>query len=214
MNKLGIISDVHARPEPVKQALAIFAQENVDAIICAGDIAGYYDNLEQTVDLLRQAQCKTVIGNHDLSYLETHADESSSAITYLQSLPLYQVFEFSGKSIYLVHAEPPEAVHGGIKLLDQQGEIIAHQKQHWAAALDNFDHDILIVGHTHQVYAEQLANTLVINPGSSAFNHSCMVLVLPDMKLQTYALEEQPIIKCWNFSMLYGSTSQYPTAGQ
>ena len=68
--------------------------------------------------------------------------------------------------------------------------------------LSGFEHDVLIVGHTHQVYAEQLGEVFVINPGSSVFNHSCMILSLPDLSVQTYALGKQEIVKCWNFSML------------
>lgn len=209
-HKIGIISDVHARPEPVEQALAIFARENVDTILCAGDIAGYYDNPEQAVDLLKQVQCKTVIGNHDLAWLDAHPDESTFVKAYLQALPAKRILNIAGKSVYLVHAAPPEAVHGGIKLLDQQGDIIPQQKQQWQAALAAFDYDILIVGHTHQVYAEQLGSTLVINPGSTAFNHSCMILELPGENLKTFALEAQLIVKCWNFSMVCGVESSYP----
>ncbi|MDJ0881158.1 MAG: metallophosphoesterase family protein [Gammaproteobacteria bacterium] len=212
MYQLGLISDVHARPEPVEQALNIFAQEQVDEIICAGDIAGYYEDLEATIKLIQQAKCKTVLGNHDQTYLDTAKSHSPTIEDYLKSLPLYQELECEGKSIFLVHAAPPDLLQGGIKLLDQHGKIIASQKKHWASQLQDFEYDILIVGHTHQVYAEKIANSLVINPGSTAFNHSCMILKLPEMTLQTYALEDQPIIKSWNFSMLYGSHSQYPSA--
>jgi predicted phosphodiesterase len=59
------------------------------------------------------------------------------------------------------------------------------------------------VGHTHQVYAEQLGKVFVVNPGSSIFNHSCMILSLPDLQLQTFSLGGQEIVKCWNFSMLH-----------
>ena len=211
MYKLGLISDVHARPEPVRQALTIFAQENVDEIICAGDIAGYYDDLESTIELLQQAQCKTVLGNHDQAYLDSATGESHLIDGYFKSLPLHRVFHYAGKSIYLVHAAPPDALHGGIKLLDQNGTLIAAQKEFWESELKHFDHDVLIVGHTHQVYAEPIADTLVINPGSSTFNHCCMILELPEMKFYTFALENQPIIKCWNFSMLYHSNGQHPT---
>jgi predicted phosphodiesterase len=39
---------------------------------------------------------------------------------------------------------------------------------------------VLVVGHTHQVFAETVGGVLVVNPGSSAFNHSCAILSLPD----------------------------------
>ena len=42
-----------------------------------------------------------------------------------------------------------------------------------------------------------------VNPGSSAFNHSCMILSLPDLGVREFALGNREIVKCWNFSMLY-----------
>ncbi|HEC11905.1 MAG TPA: metallophosphoesterase, partial [Acidiferrobacteraceae bacterium] len=39
--KIGIISDLHATPAPVAEALSIFDQQGVDEVLCAGDIAGY-----------------------------------------------------------------------------------------------------------------------------------------------------------------------------
>ena len=72
----------------------------------------------------------------------------------------------------------------------------------WQETLIDFEYDILIVGHTHQVYAEKMGSLWVINPGSSAFNHSCMILDLPQMTVGTFALEAREIVKCWNFGML------------
>ena len=110
--------------------------------------------------------------------------------------------EFEQKRLLVVHANPPSEQHGGIKLLDQQGEIIQSRKDEWTRNLSELDCDVLIVGHTHQVYAEQIGKVLVVNPGSSVFNHSCMILSLPSMSLQTFALSGQAIVKCWNFGML------------
>lgn len=201
--KIGLVSDVHASPAPLKQALEIFTRENVDDIICAGDIAGYFDTLEPTIELLREFNCKTVIGNHDQAFLQgEQKDKYPSARAYLQDLPQTLELEIAGKRILVVHANPPSEQHGGIKLLTQQGDIIDERKQHWCEALADLDHDVLIIGHTHQVYAEQIGDVFVLNPGSSVFNHSCMILSLPDLTVQTYALENKEIIKCWYFSML------------
>ncbi len=212
--RLGLISDVHASPTALADALAIFARERVDDIFCAGDIAGYFDTLSPTIDLLQQAQCKTVLGNHDQAYLETHCDNPRMPdCRYLASLPLSLSLDIGGRRIYCVHAEPPAATHGGIKLLDQQGRVMPERERLWQQQLQGFDSDILIVGHTHQVFAARLADTLVVNPGSTVFNHSCMILDLEAMTTRTFALEKHAIIPCWNFSMLYGSNSRYPTSG-
>lgn len=211
--KLGLIADVHASPAPLKQALSIFKQQNISDIICVGDIAGYFESLAATVDLLIEYNCTTIIGNHDQSYIESStADQPSRQLEFLKDLPETLELEVEHKRVYVVHAQPPASQHGGIKLLDQFGNIIPQQKQHWRNELKNFEYDVLIVGHTHQVFAEQLGDVMVINPGSSTFNHSCMILTLPDLKVQTYALDNQEILKSWNFSMLFSHHSPYPAA--
>ena len=201
--RIGLISDVHSSPDPLAEALELFNDEKVDDIICCGDIAGYYDTLEPTIDLLVRSNCKAIIGNHDQSYLEkTEQDGESTIRSYLQALPQTLDLEIEGKRVHVVHANPPSEQHGGIKLLDQQGEIRQDRTDEWTVTLSEFEQDVLIVGHTHQVYAVQLGKVFVINPGSSVFNHSCMILSLPDLSVQTYALGDREIIKCWNFSML------------
>ena len=203
--RLGLISDVHSSPEALAQALQIFADEKVDDIICAGDIAGYYEALSPTVQLLQQANCKTIVGNHDQYWLEKYAAEGDPAnCAFLAQLPETLDLEIEGKRIFVVHANPPREQHGGIKLRNRDGDIVAERKQEWAQRLDNFDYDVLIVGHTHQVYAEQLGRTLVVNPGSVPFNHSCMILSLPDLEVEIYPLGGREVIYCWNFSLLQG----------
>ncbi len=211
--KIGLISDVHASPEPLNQALKIFAREKVSKIICAGDIAGYFDQLSETIDLLERHGCETIIGNHDQSFLEDNPDlKNNPEYRFLQALPQTLEYQIEGKSIYVVHAHPPSSQHGGIKLLDQNGNIIEGQKNDWIEALDNFKYDVLIAGHTHQVFAEQLGHTFIVNPGSTAFNHSCMILSLPDLSVETFALEDQEIVRSWNFSYLFNQKSNYPSA--
>lgn len=201
--RIGLVSDVHSSPGPLDQALEIFSNEHVEQIICAGDIAGYYDTLAPTIELLAQSNCRSIVGNHDQSYLEkTPRDGDSSIRAYLENMPQTLDLEIEQKRVYVVHANPPSEQHGGIKLLDQQGEVRQERKDEWTLALAELEHDVLIVGHTHQVYAEQLGGVFVVNPGSTVFNHSCMILSLPDLSVQTFALGNQEIVKCWNFSML------------
>ena len=66
---------------------------------------------------------------------------------------------------------------------------------------DSKHSDVLIVGHTHQVFSEQLGDVLVINPGSTTFNHTCAILTLPEMKVDIFPLSNKEPILCWNWSM-------------
>ena len=207
MALIGLISDVHATPEPVAEALSIFAKAGVDQVLCAGDIAGYMDQLEQTIRLLVEADCQTIMGNHDLLYLDHHEDEpDNKAIAYLKQLPASYQTIVEDNSLYMVHAQPPDGCHGGIKLLNKEAEVQADKLEQWSNKLQTFSYDVLVVGHTHQVFAEFMGGTLVINPGSSVFNNSCAILRLPELTVEMFALCGKQIVKTWNWGehVIYG----------
>ena len=207
MAKIGLISDVHASPEPVAEALSIFAREGVDQVLCAGDVAGYMDKLEQTIRLLVESDCQTIIGNHDLLYLDHHEDEpDNQAIAYLKQLPASYETVIEDNSLYMVHAQPPDSCHGGIKLLNKDAEVQMDKVEQWSKKLHDFNYDVLVIGHTHQVFAVFMGGTLVVNPGSSAFNNSCAILRLPELTVEVFALCGKPVVKTWNWgqNVIYG----------
>ena len=207
MALIGLISDVHATPEPVADALSIFAKAGVDQVLCAGDIAGYMDQLEQTITLLADADCQTIMGNHDLLYLDHHEDEpDNKVLAYLKQLPASYETVIEDNSLYMVHAQPPDGCHGGIKILNKNAEVQTKKLEQWSKKLHDFNYDVLVVGHTHQVFAEFMGGTLVVNPGSSAFNNSCAILRLPELTVEVFALCGKPIVKTWNWGqhVIYG----------
>lgn len=198
-HKIGIISDIHATLEPLQEAMDIFKQHKVKTIICAGDVAGYgQDQLDQVIDTLISNRCLCIAGNHDNS---ADVRLSSDANQFLSNLPDYLTVEVEGASIYVAHAEPPNLQHGGIKLLDPEGNIFPDRLKNWEEKLQNFTHDILIVGHTHQVFHQMIGSTLVINPGSTYFNHSCMILSLPQKTVKVFSLLNKDIVPTWNWGI-------------
>lgn len=204
--KIGLISDPHSTTAPLEEAMSIFEREQVDTIICAGDIAGYGDDqLEQTIDLLTENNCLLIAGNHDCWPLDENDDTqyNKKVEKFFTALPLKLELTIENKKVYVAHAHPPDSLHGGIKLLDPDGFVFPDRKEYWAQELKDFDYDVLIVGHTHQVFSEQIGKTLVINPGSTTFNHSCAVLSLPEMSVTNFALENKEIIKTWNWGLFF-----------
>jgi putative phosphoesterase len=201
MTAIGLISDVHAKAAPVREALAIFARENVHHIWCAGDIAGYHDELTETLALLAAHGVQAVRGNHDLRYLEARGGATKDpAASYFRRLPAAIDTEFEGRRLYMVHAEPPHACGGGgIRLLDAQGVVRADRADQWGRQLATCVCDVLIVGHTHQVFAVHLGAKLVVNPGSTVFNHSCAILRLPELNVQVFALSGQSVKPYWSW---------------
>ena len=117
--KIGLISDVHAILKPLREALAIFESEGVETILCAGDVAGYGKQLDETVQALIDSRCRVIMGNHDLWWLERSGhDLEGVTAAYLSNLPAVIEFKAAGKMIYMVHASPPDSFMDGIKLLD------------------------------------------------------------------------------------------------
>lgn len=208
--RIGIISDIHSTLAPLQQAMSIFAQHNVNLIICAGDVAGYgEDELIEVIQTLQSNNCITVSGNHDhLPDQLKHSQHADFINQFFNSLPLHISLKLEGKTIYVVHAYPPEFQHDGIKLLDPMGNILPDRLDMWNDTLKDFKYDVLIVGHTHQVFNTIIENTQVINPGSTQFNHSCMILSLPDMQVETFTLGDKEIIKTWNWGIFYRENLQ------
>jgi putative phosphoesterase len=198
--RIGLISDPHATAAPVAEALSRFEAAGVDRVFCLGDIAGYGNELEQTLDLLIAAGCSLISGNHELWYVGNSADKPETRTSkFFDELPAVMELAIEGKTLYMVHASPPRSDTEGIKLLDERGNILPDNKQEWSKRLEGFGYDVLVVGHTHQVFAERLADTLVINPGSTKFNNSCAILELPDLDLQLFSLSGKKVVKTWNW---------------
>jgi predicted phosphodiesterase len=196
--RIGLLSDVHATPGPVREALAILRGEGASAIFCLGDIAGYGDALEATIALLEEAGCRSILGNHDIWYLQRNAGRTEDPLRgFFTRLPLVLAPVIEGCRLYLVHASPPSSCMDGIRLLDEHGRMIGRQREAWSRRLTGFAHDVLLVGHTHQVFAERLADTRVINPGSTLFNHACAILTLPGMDVEVYGLSGSAPQAAW-----------------
>lgn len=206
--KIGLISDVHAAAAPLQEALRVFSEERVEGILCAGDIAGYGTELEQTVALLIKSGCRAIVGNHDLwhlSYTENENHFNGPIEGYLRSLYSSTEITAAGKKVYMVHASPPDSLLDGIRLLDEEGVLIGSQAADWSETLQGAPYDVLVVGHTHQVFAERLGDLLVINPGSTLFNHTCAILTLPEMDVRFIPLSGRTPLLSWNWGMLLGS---------
>lgn len=200
--KIGLIGDVHATAAPVREALALLRREGVETLLCPGDIAGYGTELEATVALLVDSGCRAILGNHDFWWLNGPDCGAGGAVeTYLRNLPTVIELSVAGKELYMVHASPPDSLMDGIRLLDEEGTLIPEQRELWTEYLKPFPFDVLVVGHTHQVFAERLGDVLVVNTGSTKFNHTCAVLTLPAMEVRFLALGGREPVTAWNWGM-------------
>ena len=70
MSKIAIFSDIHGNKEALISILEDIEKENVDEIICLGDIIGIGPNPSECLDLIINNNVITVLGNHELYFLK------------------------------------------------------------------------------------------------------------------------------------------------
>ena len=64
--KIGIISDIHSNLEALKTIINKFNEENVDIILCAGDLIGLGPNPNEVIEyLMTLSNFISVLGNHE-----------------------------------------------------------------------------------------------------------------------------------------------------
>jgi putative phosphoesterase len=62
---IGFISDIHGNYEALRAVLAALEAMNVSEIYCAGDVVGYYSQVNECCNELRSRAIPCVLGNHD-----------------------------------------------------------------------------------------------------------------------------------------------------
>lgn len=117
--KTGIISDIHGNIEALKAVLEALEKENVNRIVCLGDIVGYGPDPNLCVDHVKQIAYATIMGNHDAAAINAIStddfnENAQIAIEWTQKvLGFEQVLflntlslVFSEKDWMAVHATP------------------------------------------------------------------------------------------------------------
>ena len=182
--KIGIISDIHSNIDALKAVLNEFDKNNIEKIICCGDIIGIGAFPEETVQLLLKKKDKLIAvrGNHEQYLLNglpkeihdnkramsqneiqnhkwTHSQLSDVSIKFLSSLPVKIFMEIENKKLYVVHypLEDDNTYKKHIKNPNLRDSRLL---------FSNINADIFLFGHNHTYGINSEKNNIYINPGS------------------------------------------------
>lgn len=117
--RVGIFSDTHGNLQALQSVLAELKAQDVDFILCCGDVVGYGANPNECVELLRENQIPTIAGNHDYAALNlvdityfndiareailwTRQELKPENMAFLKALPLSVELD----DMLFVHASP------------------------------------------------------------------------------------------------------------
>lgn len=162
--RLALISDIHGNLAALEAVLARLDALGVSDILCLGDVAGYYAELDACVDLLRQRNIPSLMGNHDgyIAYNEP-CPRSNSANRSLE----YQRANMRADTLNWLQSQPLkrsrgtlECVHAGWN--DPLDEYTTPTDSYF----DPLPGDVFASGHTHVQYIWRGVHKSYCNPGS------------------------------------------------
>jgi len=150
--RFAVLSDIHGNYEALEAVLQHIDSDDVDRILCLGDIVGYGADPARCIDTVVEREALTVAGNHDWGVVERmsvayfNADARDSVvwtmkhvgnehIRYLDELPLETKLE----DITVVHSTPWGPEHFGYiqTIMDVQ------------LAFESQQTSLCFIGHSH-----------------------------------------------------------------
>jgi putative phosphoesterase len=163
--RIGIISDIHGNYEALKVVLARLDSLNVQRIICLGDVVGYYSQVNECCDALRERNINCLMGNHDW-YMAgggfcPRSKSVNDCLAYQRSvitdinLNWLRTFQLQER------IENMHMVHGGWS--DPIDEYLTNPE---ASYFEKLSGEIFISGHTHIQSIFNFSSKTYCNPGS------------------------------------------------
>ena len=173
VRRLGVIGDLHAEHRRLDQVLNWFSGQNIDAIVCTGDVADGRGCIEESCRLLDAAGVHVVAGNHDRWLLQNkvrhvpdaHARDalSAGALEFLQALPRTRAIETVSGRLLLCHGI---AENDMAKIWPGSSRLPVERSECLDAIIASGDYRYLINGHLHYRVLIDFERLLVMNAGT------------------------------------------------
>ena len=63
--RYAFLGDIHGNTEALEAVIAAIREENINKVVCLGDVVGYGAEPVRCVELIRDLKCDVIAGNHD-----------------------------------------------------------------------------------------------------------------------------------------------------
>lgn len=162
---IGIISDIHGNYEALKVVLDELDKKDVSKIYCLGDVVGYYSQVNECCDILRERNIPCLMGNHDWYMSAGSFCPRSQSVNDCLA---YQRKVISEENINWVRQFKLQFELGDIKMVhggwtDPIDEYLYEPKAEYFNRLEG---SLFISGHTHIQQLINFGSKTYCNPGS------------------------------------------------
>ncbi|MEM7068938.1 MAG: metallophosphoesterase family protein [Pseudomonadota bacterium] len=161
---IAIISDIHGNLEALRAVLAAIDDKNIKDVICLGDVAGYYPEVNECCDLLRNRNIPCLMGNHDYYIAAAAAcprsNSANDCLEYQRSVIRQDTLNWISSLKSKASWFEIEVVHGG--WVDPLDEYLIPTQEYF----DQISGNVFASGHTHVPIVWTGSKKSYCNPGS------------------------------------------------
>lgn len=162
---IGIISDIHGNYEALKVVLNELDKKGVSKIYCLGDVVGYYSQVNECCDLLRERGINCLMGNHDWYMVSgsfcPRSQSVNDCLEYQRKVISKENINWLKTFNFQFEFENVKMVHGG--WTDPIDEYLYEPNEEY---FNKVEGEIFLSGHTHIQQLHQFKNKTYCNPGS------------------------------------------------
>ncbi|MBX2847255.1 MAG: metallophosphatase family protein [Acidiferrobacterales bacterium] len=161
---IAIISDIHANHAALMAVLDDVDKRGIEKIVCLGDIAGYYCEINECCDTLRQRNVFSLMGNHD-QYLVSEekclrSNSVNRCIDYQKGVVRKDNFDWLASLKPSARFGELNIVHGGWG--DELEEYLVPSAEYFERLPGTY----FASGHTHVPVIWSAGEKIYCNPGS------------------------------------------------
>jgi putative phosphoesterase len=181
MDRVAVITDIHANLAALEAALARIEELGIERVYCGGDLVGYGPHPNEVCALIQERGMPTIYGNYDYAiardlddcgcaYVTPHdreigqlsvewtlANTSQPAKDFMRELPFDLRFEVGGTPVHLVHGSSRKV--NEYLFEDKPARLFERLAGAEAA-------DTLVFGHTHKPWVREYGGVRFVNCGS------------------------------------------------
>ena len=143
---IAIISDIHGNYEALKKVLEVIDSMNIEEIYCLGDVVGYYSQVNECCNELRERNIECVIGNHDWYMISgslcPRSHSVNDCLSYQRKIISEENMKWLSTLSILINKNGISMVHGGWQ--NPIDEYLEASENYFK----NIEGEIFISGHT------------------------------------------------------------------